>query len=75
MIDTTLIKYVLGFNLNIQVLDIDGEVIKTGVSRTVYPQTYREHVNVKLINKRWFNSFDEDLLAKIRDYKQVNTQI
>ena len=73
MIDTTLIKYVLGFNLNMQVLDIDGEVIKPGINRTVYPKTYREHVNIKLINKRWFNSFDEDLLAKIRDYKQINT--
>jgi hypothetical protein len=73
MIDTTLIKCVLGFNLNMEVLDMEGEVIKTGISRTVYPKTYREHVNIKLINKRWFNSFDEDLLAKIRDYKQVNT--
>ena len=73
MINTTLIKYVLGFNVNIQVLDIDGKVIRTGISRTIYPNTCREHANIKLINKKWFNSFDEDLLAKIRDYKRVNS--
>lgn len=68
-----MITCVLGFNLNLNIYDINGEIIKSGVSRTVYPKTYREFSNVSLINKKWFNSFNEDLLDKIRDYQEINT--
>lgn len=67
------ITSVLGFDLNLNIYDINGEVIKSGIRKTVYPQTYRETVNVSLINKQWFNSFNEDLLDKIRDYQKFNT--
>lgn len=68
-----LISCVLGFNLNLNIYDMDGEIIKPGVYKTVYPETYYEPKGVSLVDKKWFNSFNQDLLDKIRDYQQLNT--
>jgi len=65
---------VIGFDFNLQLVDRDGELVKTGFTRgdtshiTELPQ-----IGNNFGNTRWFTNFNESLLAKIRDYKRLNT--
>ena len=70
--DRYLIKSVLGFNLKADIRDKDGNPVPTGVKKTLYPIEVAERVNVRLFDKRFFTTFDEGLLAKVRDHKRLN---
>lgn len=70
--DRYLIRSVLGFNLKADIRDKDGNLVPTGVKKTLYPIEIAERVNVRLFDKRFFTSFDEGLLAKVRDHKRLN---
>jgi hypothetical protein len=67
------ITCVLGFNLNLNIYGMNGEIIKSGICKTIYPETYRKPSSVRLVDKKWFNSFNQDLLDKIRDYQHLNS--
>jgi hypothetical protein len=70
--DRNLIKSVLGFNLKIDIRDESGRIIPTGVRKTFYPIDIATRVNTTILDKRFFTTFDEALLAKIRDHKRLN---
>jgi hypothetical protein len=70
--DRYLIKSVLGFNLKVDIRDESGKIIPSGVKRTLYPIEVAKKVNTTLLDKRFFTSFDEALLNKIRDYRNLN---
>ena len=70
--DRYLIKSVLGFNLKADIKDENGNPVPSGVKRTLYPIEPAKQVNVRLFDKKFFTSFDEGLLAKVRDCRRLN---
>jgi hypothetical protein len=70
--DRNLIKSVLGFNLKIDIRDESGKIIPTGVRKTFYPIEPATRMNTGILDKRFFTTFDEALLNKIRDYRNLN---
>lgn len=70
--DRYLIKSVLGFNFKAEISDKDGNLVPTGVKETLYPVEIAERVNIRLFDRKFFTTFNEDLLAKVRDYKRLN---
>lgn len=67
-----LIRSVLGFNLKIDIRDEEGNIMPTGVKKTFYPIEITTRINTRLFDKRFFTTFDEALLNKIRDYRNLN---
>lgn len=69
-----MISNVLGFDFNLELVDRDGQLVKTGIKSTYTPDT-DELPNIGTIygNKKWFTHFNDALLSKIRDYKRLNT--
>jgi hypothetical protein len=65
---------VIGFDFNLQLIDRDGELVKTGVKRGYVAELQElPQIGNNFGNTRWFTNFNEALLAKIRDYKRLNT--
>jgi hypothetical protein len=71
-VDRYLIKSVLGFNLKVEIKDQEGNLIKTGIKRTSFPVIYSDRINSGVFDKSFFTSFNEDLLAKIRQHRRLN---
>jgi hypothetical protein len=64
---------VIGFDFNLQLIDRDGELVKTGIKTTHLTETDElPNIGNKFGNTRWFTNFNEALLGKIRDYKRLN---
>ena len=70
--DRYTITSVLGFNLKADITDKDGNIVSSGVKRTLYPIETTTKINTRLFDKTFFTSFDEALLNKIRDYRNLN---
>lgn len=70
--DRYLIKSVLGFNLKVEIKDMNGNIIPTGIKRTSFPLVYANPNTTQVIDKKFFTSFNEDLLNKIRQHRQLN---
>jgi hypothetical protein len=62
----TIITSVLGFNLKADIVDLNDNLLPTGIKSTYFPDNI-EPVQPKMVNKRWFTSFNDALLNKIRD--------
>ena len=69
--DRKLITSVLGFDLKIEVKDENGEPIKTGVRSTYYPPQPPINITYRLFDKSFITSFNEELLAKIRQHRRL----
>jgi hypothetical protein len=70
--DKNVIYSVLGFDLNAEITDNEGNVIPSGTTCNYIPEEKPQHTsNIDYYN-RWTN-FNTDLLSKIRDYKRLNT--
>lgn len=65
-----MINNVIGFNLKADIYDMSGKLINTNL-KTVYPKDFNR-VEPKPLNKKFFTSFNEGLLAKVLDYKRIN---
>ena len=70
--DRNLITSVLGFDLKADITDQDGNLVRSGVKKTIIPSVYAQRVNTRLFDRRFFTSFNEGLLAKVRDCKRLN---
>ena len=69
-----MISNVLGFDFNLELIDRDGELVKSGISKTCTPDTDElPNIGTSFGNTRWYTNFNEPLLSKIRDYKRLNT--
>jgi len=65
------ITSVLGFDLDAEITDNEGNVIPSGTKCNYIPEEKPDYVfNIDYYNK-WTN-FNEGLLNKIRDYKKYN---
>jgi len=51
---------------------MQGNVIKKGIKRTIIPNNYTQRLLPMLFDKSFFTSFNEDLLAKIRNHRRLN---
>jgi hypothetical protein len=69
-----MISNVLGFDFNLELIDQDGELVKTGIRSTCLPKT-KELPNIgnNFGNTKWFTNFNNGLLQKIKDHKRLNT--
>jgi hypothetical protein len=69
-----MISNVLGFDFNLELVDRDGELVKSGIQSTCLPDTDElPNIGTSFGNTRWYTNFNESLLSKIRDYKRLNT--
>lgn len=73
MIDRQLIKSVLGFNFKTIVTDHKNQVIKFGIARTISPLVSERPVyKNRIIDKKFWTNYNENLLNKILDYRRNN---
>ena len=70
IMDNTLIKSVLGFNLKADILDKDDNPILIGARSTI-PDSISEFKH-RSIDKKWFTNYNQSLLDKISDYRKYN---
>lgn len=67
-----LITSVLGFNLNVEIRDENGEVIRTG-AKTTYSFKYKKRKPKPcILDTSFFTHYNEALLTKIRDFRRQN---
>jgi hypothetical protein len=63
----------LGFDFSADIIDKEGQYIQTG-AKTVLPETTdKPKVGNRIGGETWFTNWNEALLAKVRDYKRLNT--
>lgn len=73
------IDSVLGFDFDLSLIRVtdDNEeiVLSGGIKSTAIPDSQEGLVQISINsnNKGWFTNYNEGLLAKIRDYKRINT--
>jgi hypothetical protein len=66
-----IIKSVIGFNFDLNLVDINDEPIKTGVISTyIENKTFRS--SNRLQDKHWFTNFNQALLDQVISYKKEN---
>jgi hypothetical protein len=66
--DKTLITSVLGFDLKAEIVDLNGEAIKTGCKGCINPEK-KSIIMSRTLDKRFFTHFNQALLDKIRDLR------
>lgn len=69
--DKYLIESVLGFDLNVDVTDTNGNTLSKGVKKSVIPTVFPENITVKILDKSFFTHFNDDLLDKIRQHRRL----
>jgi hypothetical protein len=68
------ITNVLGFDFDLNLVDKDGKLVRTGIQSTCLPKTDElPNIGTSFGNTNWFTNFNDGLLQKIRDYKKLNT--
>lgn len=70
-VDKFTIESVLGFDLNVDVTDKDGNIISRGVKKSVIPSKIPEKTTAKVFDRSFFTHFNEDLLSKIRQHRRL----
>jgi hypothetical protein len=66
--DSRTINSVLGFDFNVEIRDNNGELVKTGCRSCVAP-VRKARIKSKILDKKFFTTFNEPLLAKIRNLR------
>ena len=67
-----IITSVIGFDFKSNLVDNDGQLIRTGARRIDYLSSETPNVGTKIGGESWFTNFNEPLLSKIRDYRRRN---
>ncbi len=67
-----IITSVIGFDFKSNLVDNDGQPIKTGAKRIDCLSSEAASVGTKIGGESWFTNFNEPLLSKIRDYRRRN---
>lgn len=68
----TLIKSVLGFNMDVNLKDNEGNLLKIGARIIIPANVEAPNVGTKIGGQSWFTNYNEQLLTKIRDYRRIN---
>jgi hypothetical protein len=66
--DKTLITSVLGFDLKAEIVDLNGQAIRTGCKGCINPRK-KSRIKSRILDKKFFTNYNEALLAKIRDLR------
>ena len=66
--DSRTINSVLGFDFNVEIRDSNGELVKAGCRSCTYPSK-KAVIKSKILDKKFFTTFNEPLLAKIRNLR------
>jgi hypothetical protein len=66
------IDSVLGFNMDIDLKDNDGNPVKMGAKIVSSEIVGTPSVGTKIGGQKWFTNFNDQLLNKIRDYRRIN---
>ena len=66
--DSRTINSVLGFDFNVEIRDSNGELVKAGCRSCVAP-VRKARIKSKILDKKFFTTFNEPLLAKIRNLR------
>jgi hypothetical protein len=66
--DKTLITSVLGFDFKAEIVDLNGEAIRTGCKGCINPRK-KSRIKSRILDKKFFTNYNEALLAKIRDLR------
>ncbi len=69
--DRYVIQSVLGFDMNVDVTDKDGNPVSKGVKNSVIPSKLPEKFTARIFDKSFFTHFNEDLLNKIRQHRRL----
>jgi hypothetical protein len=67
-----IITSVIGFDFESNLVDNDGQLIRTGARRIECLSSDTPSVGTKIGGENWFTNFNEPLLSKIRDYRRIN---
>ena len=68
-----IITSVIGFDFESNLVDNDGQPVKTGARRVdCYLSSETPNVGTKIGGENWFTNFNEPVLSKIRDYRRRN---
>lgn len=67
-----IINSVLGFNLNVDITDENGNLINKGIKYTIKPEILPKVFTSKIFDRSFFTHFNEDLLNKIRQHRRLN---
>ena len=70
-VDKFTIESVLGFDLNVDITDKDGNIISKGVKVSAIPTVFTEKITARVFDKSFFTHFNEDLLSKIRQHRRL----
>jgi len=66
------INSALGFDFSADIIDQKGEIVPVGFKTTLPTSDEKPSVGNRIGGETWFTNFNDDLLAKIRDYKKLN---
>jgi hypothetical protein len=68
---TELIKSVMGFDFSIKLTDVRGNIVPSGIARTIMPAAnsvvMQGHTNLAALE--FFTNYNEELVKKIREHK------
>ena len=65
--DSKIFTSVLGFNFELDLVDNDGQPIRTGARRVECLSSETPNVGTKIGGGNWCTNFNEPLVSKIRD--------
>jgi hypothetical protein len=68
-----LIYSVIGFDFNIDLIDIKDQHVLVGFKTTHFLNDDVPNVGSRIGGETWFTNFNKDLLNKIKDYKRLYT--
>jgi hypothetical protein len=63
----------LGFDFSADIIDQKGEIVPTGYKTTLPTNEEMPSIGNRIGGEKWFTNWNETLLAKVRDYKRINT--
>ena len=69
--DKFTIESVLGFDMNVDITDKDGNLVRKGVKTSIIPTKLPENIAVRIFDKSFFTHFNDDLLDKIRQHRRL----
>ena len=73
MDNVTILDSVLGFDFKADIIDNQGNLIKSGIKRSIIVSNDPPNYTLpKLSNRNFFTHFNEELLRKIIEYRRLN---
>ena len=72
MIKSGTLYNVMGFDYDSVILDSDDNVVSSKVKTVNIKTEDKANISTSLGGNVWFNTWNEDLLTKLRNYQKIN---